>query len=106
MEENRRNYTLDKALSVNGIVINEVIIDSHVDKHNDHMDDNLILSLVTLLDGKTYKSKSHQDGFNYFASMLKFNNNTYRLVWLLQDHSFYIGVVTAFKDKRGKHEIS
>jgi hypothetical protein len=102
MEENRRKYTLDKAIKVNDISISEVIIDPHVDKHKDHVNDDLILSLVTLLDGKTYQSKSSQDGFSYFASMLKFNNNIYRLVWLLEDHSFYIGVITTFKDKGGR----
>lgn len=106
MENNRRKYILDKAINVNDTYISEVIIDPHVDKHSDHINDDLILSLVMLLDGKAYKSKNSQDGFNYFASIIKFNNSAYRLVWLLEDHSFYIGVITAFKDKGVKNGIS
>jgi hypothetical protein len=37
----RREYQI-KELRINGKVINKVIIDEHVDKHVDHIDDSLV----------------------------------------------------------------
>ncbi len=105
MTENRRKYTLNKSIKVNEILITEIIIDSHVDKHKDHVTDELILSLVELLDGRTYSPVKVQDGFSYFVSRILYNKKVYRLVWLQQENQFYIGVVTAFKEKGVKHDI-
>lgn len=105
MAENRRKYTLNKRIKVNDILISEVIIDSHVDKHSDHITDELILSLVDLLDGKTYSATKVRDNFSYYISRVLLADKVYRLVWLQQKNEFYIGVVTSFKEKGVKHDV-
>ncbi len=87
-------------IKVNGILIEKIIIDEHVDKHADHIDDSLILKVVVKLDGREFKSVSTQDEFEYFMTKVKFEENWYKLVWLLQDGCFYIGVITLFRDRR------
>ena len=105
MTESRRKHSLSKTITVNEILITEIIIDSHVDKHKDHITDDLILSLVLLLDGRTYSPAKVQDGFSYFVSKVLYCEKVYRLVWLQQNDQFYIGVVTAFNEKGADHDI-
>jgi hypothetical protein len=105
MSKSRRKCALAKIIHVNEILVSEVIIDYHVDKHKDHITDELILSLVELLDGRTYAPAKVQDGFSYFVSKVLYAEKVYRLVWLQQKNQFYIGVVTAFKDKGAEHDI-
>ena len=102
MDDGRRKYTLEKSINVNGLTIDEAIIDPHVDKHKDHIDDELIISLITLLDGKIYNSVAEEDGFSYFLSKVLYKEKIYRLVWLLENNQFYIGVITSFKEKGAK----
>jgi len=97
--ENRRIYDLSNSIVINDLNIKKVIIDAHVDKHKDHVNDDLILELVKKLSGRTYDSEDYEDGFQYFVNVIEHNQSKYRLVWLLEDHSFYVGVITAFKDK-------
>jgi hypothetical protein len=99
MSEERRTHRLIKSILVNKIIVSEIIIDPHVDKHLDHINDELILDLVMLLDQKEFSPVRNEDGFSYFVSKLAFKNKIYRLVWLQQEDYFYIGVLTAFKDK-------
>ena len=101
----RRIYKVQERLIVNNRLVAEIIIDPHVDKHKDHIDDALIISLVMLLSGRSFEADTKSDGFDYFVSKILFEEKVYRLVWLQQDLQFYIGVVTAFKDKGGNHEI-
>ncbi|MGB0453825.1 MAG: hypothetical protein ACPGJV_08920 [Bacteriovoracaceae bacterium] len=96
---------MDKRIKVNDIWIEEVIIDPHVDKHSDHIDDNLILSLVELLHGKSFVPTVQKDGFAYFLTRILFEERVYRLVWLQESCKFYIGVITSFKEKGAKHDI-
>lgn len=95
----RRKYTLNKAITVNKQLVSEVVIDSHVDKHIDHITDDLVLDLVNLLDQKEYDAASIKNGYSYFVSILDLSEKKYRLVWLQQDDYFFIGVLTAFKDR-------
>jgi hypothetical protein len=99
ISEGRRCYSLDKVITVNDLLINEIVFDSHVDKHSDHISDEVILSLVKLLDGKNYIPTSIKEDFSYFVSNITKDSYTYRLVWLQQKHCLYIGVITAFRDK-------
>ena len=99
MSEERRSYFLNQNILVNDLYVKEVVIDSHVDKHNDHISDDIILSLVKMLDGKTYVASSIKDGFSYFVTNLEKEEYIYRLVWLQEDGCLYIGVLTAFRDK-------
>ena len=93
----RRSYTVN--FSINGVKIVEVVIDPHYEiKHSDSMSDELILKLVSLLDGKFYKPETVDLDFQYFvADPLKLGELSYRLVWLLENEKLYIGVVNAFR---------
>lgn len=79
-----------------------MIVDDHIDKHADHIDDVLIKRLVTYLDGGRFEPTKENSGFQYFAFTVKDNNQWYKLVWLLEENSLYIGVITAFRDRRIK----
>ena len=87
-------------IKVNGILIEKIIIDVHVDKHADHIDDSFIIKVVSTLNGREFKSVSSQDEFEYFMTKVKCEGKWYKLVWLLQDGCFYIGVITLFRDRR------
>ena len=106
MSDERRSYKLKESIRVNDIFIESIVIDPHVDKHNDHINDELILSIVKLLDDKTFIPTATRNEFDYYLSKVFFNENVYRLVWLLEENQFYIGVITAFKDKGASHDVS
>lgn len=93
----RRDYTI--SITVNSRAITRVIIDPHYElKHADSVDDEIILSLVQMLDGKSFSPEAESDGFQYFKiDPLTFNGINYRLIWLLEEHEIYIGVVNAFR---------
>ncbi len=93
----RRDYPI--FITVNGISIRSVVIDSHYEiKHKESVDDKIILELVKLLDGKTYHCEAEKDGFKYFKTEpLVLGAATYRLIWLLEKNEIYIGVVNAFR---------
>ena len=101
----RRVYKAEERLIVNNRLVAEIVIDPHVDKHKDHIDDELIISLVNLLNGRVFEAETKSDGFDYYVSKILFDKKVYRLVWLQQEMQFYIGVITAFKDKGADHEI-
>ena len=101
---NRRTYKINP-ITVNEEIYNEVVIDSHYElKHSDHISDELILSLVVLLDGAEQLPEDTKGPFNYYATIIELKNKTYRLVWLLEDGKLYIGVVNAFRDSKGDQQ--
>ena len=93
----RRDYKI--FITVNSKTINRVIIDPHFEiKHGESVDDEIILSLVQMLDGKTFEPEAERDGFQYFKTdPLDLNGVNYRLIWLLEENEIYIGVVNAFR---------
>ena len=95
----RREYPIS-AIRVNGILIEKVVIDEHVDKHNDHISDGLIVQIINKLDGKDFSPASSQDEFEYYMTKIKHDERWYKLVWLLENGCFYIGVITLFRDRR------
>ncbi|GAB4410308.1 MAG: hypothetical protein OHK0056_13140 [Bacteriovoracaceae bacterium] len=99
MTETRRRYLLHKRITVNEIRVDEVIIDSLVDKHKDHVDDQLILTLVTRLAIDDQTSIEEKDGFSYFISFVEYHRSIFRLVWVIEKGKNYIGVLTVFKDR-------
>lgn len=105
MNKHRRTYALKKAITVNGLLVTEIIIDPHVDKHKDHITDELITSLVMLLDGKNFAPTAEKGEFSYFLSRVLFETKVYRLVWLQEENQFYVGVITAFKEKGATHDV-
>lgn len=99
--EMRREYEIP-SLCINGLIITKLIIDDHVDKHSDHITDELIINLVRSLHMESQEPTGEKDGFKYFASTIKENGQAYKLIWLLEESFLYIGVITAFKDRRIK----
>ena len=93
----RRDYKI--SITVNSRAVTRVIIDPHYElKHGDSVDDEVILSLVQMLDGKTFAPEAESDGFQYFKTdPLTLNGVNYRLIWLLEKNEIYIGVVNAFR---------
>lgn len=98
---NRREYLIHP-ICVNGVLIKVLIIDTHLDKHSDHMNDQLVQVLVRKLHGEYFEPVKIQDTYQYFATVIWENGYWYRLVWLMEREARYIGVVTAFRDRRIK----
>lgn len=97
----RREYQIPP-LYINGLIITKLIIDPHVDKHSDHIDDELIKKIVRRLDQEGHIPTGINDGFKYFASRIYYEGKAYKMVWLLEESFLYIGVITVFKDRRIK----
>ena len=78
-----------------------MVIDPHYEeKHSAHMSDELILKLMRELDGRRELPETKTGKYSYFATLIEYDNKQYRLIWLLEDHAIYIGVVNAYRDKR------
>ena len=95
---NRRELKI-RPITVNGRRISKVVVDPHIDKHKDITDD-VILDLVRELDGAEQPPDDTKAPFEYFVSRIKIYERSYRLVWLLEDNQLYIGIVTAFREKK------
>lgn len=95
----RRSYKIS-AIIINKTRVEEVVIDPHADKHADHISDELILNLVAELVHTEHIAEEDSEGFQYFVSEIAYNSKFYKMVWLLEDDKFYVGVITAFRDRR------
>lgn len=94
------NYKIEPIV-VNDLLINEGVIDGHYkEKHGSYMDDNKILEIVRRLDGRKQLPDTEVAGFSYFASLLEYQGKRYRLVWLLEKQTIYLGVINAYRDDR------
>jgi hypothetical protein len=94
----RRIYPID--MEINERRLKSVVIDPHYEeKHSDSVDDQIILQLVGLLNGKIFKPLStDEDGFSYFVNdHLEVLGKFYKLIWLLHDDEIFIGVVNAYR---------
>ena len=93
----RRDYKI--AITVNNRAVTRVIIDPHYEtNHAESVNDGVILSLVEMLDGKTFEPEAERDGFQYFKTdPLMLDEVNYRLIWLLEGDEIYIGVINAFR---------
>jgi hypothetical protein len=66
----QRSYQISP-ITVNGFKIVQVVIDSHYrEKHRDHMTDELILKLVTKLDGRRELPEAKTNQYSYFATLI------------------------------------
>ena len=97
----RREYIINP-ITINGRSIEKIIIDPHVDKHDDHISDKLIKELIMQLDRGYFLPEKEVDGFAYFATAMKVKQKHYKLVWLLEKNCLYVGVITAYRDRRIK----
>ena len=96
----KRTYKI-KPIIVNETKVVQVVIDSHYEeKHRASISDELILSLVEELDGRRELPEVKKGRYSYFATLIEHNRKQYRLVWLLEEHAIYIGVLNAYRDKR------
>lgn len=93
----RREYPIK--ISVNNLLITKLIIDPHYElKYSDSISDELIIELVKKLDGIELGADDIDPPFTYFTSdKIELNGKFYKLVWLLEDHQIYIGVVNAYR---------
>mgnify|MGYP001615830698 CR=1 FL=1 len=93
----RREYNV--SMIVKGLMINKVIIDPHYqEKHADTVNDEIILELVKTLNGSEAEPDTIDESFSYFVSDgIEYQGKAYKLVWLLEDHQIYIGVVNAYR---------
>ncbi len=86
---------------MNGITIDQVVIDPHFEgKHRSYMSDTLILRLVCELDGRRELPEAKTSQYSYFATLIEYQEKKYRLIWLLEKNSIYIGIVNAYRDGR------
>jgi hypothetical protein len=96
----RREYQI--SLIVNNPSILKVVIDPHFEaKHTGSIDDQIILRLVQNLSGKLFEPDATEGAFAYFVTDdILLDGKAYKLIWLLEDDSQYIGVVNAFRRKK------
>ncbi len=94
----RREFKI-RPIRINDRLISEVRIDSHVEKHKE-ITSELIIELIAELDGIEVRPEKRKESFEYFVTQLYFGNKNYRLVWLLEDLQIYVGVITAFRDRK------
>ena len=100
MSESKRTYKI-KPITVNNTSIVQVVIDSHyAKKHSASMNDDLILKLVLELDGRRELPEAKKGRYSYFATLVEYKGKSYRLIWLLEDHAIYIGVINAYRNRR------
>lgn len=93
-------YSIEPII-INGIKIVRVVIDMHYkEKHADHISDELILRLVKDLDGRKELPEAKTKQYSYFVTRIDLDEKQYRLIWLLEDHAVYVGVVNAYREKR------
>lgn len=98
-KETRTEYSLE--ITINNINISTVIIDQHyLERHVDSITDGLILQLVKLLDGQSFKPDDVDGEFKYFKNFLIYQNKRYKLIWTLEDNHFYVGVVNAHRSEQ------
>ena len=101
MSMNRTEYLL--ALTVNGRQISRVVIDQHYREKHSELDDSLIIELVRQLDEGNFPVEEEKDSFQYFAvEPVFYKNKPYRLVLLLYIYDDFIGVINAFRIKKGE----
>ncbi len=84
---------------VNEIFISKVIIDPHYEeKHAESVNDEIILELVKTLDGKYFDPDDEKYPYSYFVTdKIEYQGKLYKLIWLLEEHEIYIGVINAYR---------
>ena len=64
--------------------------------------DELILKLVAKLDGSRLVPEDAKAPFEYFGTLIEYEGKQYRMVWLLEESEIYIGIITVYRDGRGR----
>jgi len=97
-------YKID-IIVVNGNKVKKVLIGRHYElKHSHYMNDDLILLLVKMLDGKNFPVDSTTKDIDYYVADIEYGYplKVYRLIWLFEGEMLeIIGVINAYR-RRGK----
>lgn len=92
------------SLTINGNHIATVLIGRHyLLKHSASMNDELILELLSALDGQRFPVDSTTDGIDYYVADVEVapDEKVYRLIWLFEGEKLeIIGVVNAYRRKK------
>lgn len=100
----RRTYSI-QPITVNDRKVVQVVVDAHYEqRHGESMNDSLILALVAHLDGRREIPEAQKGPYSYFTTLVEHGSKQYRLIWLLEDHAIYIGVVNAYRDQRKRRK--
>ena len=93
----RREYSA--SIIVNGLQVTKIVIDLHYEKkHSKSISDEIILHLVKMLDGQRFDPDDTDPPYRYFVTdKMLFQGKLYKLVWLLEEHEIYIGIVNAHR---------
>ena len=98
----RKEYFLE--ITINNRNLSKVVIDQHYQLNHPEMSDDLILELVKSINKEIFEIESETNGFQYFrAEPVMYEEKPYRLILLLCLHDNLLGVVNAFRVKRGKN---
>lgn len=90
-----------REITVNGRKISHVQVDEHAFEHKD-ITDELIIEMVLQLDGIEQTPEDSKPPYEYFVNLVIVEEKQFRLVWCLEDNQLYVGVITAYRDKRRK----
>lgn len=97
----RVSYSIE--LRINGLLIDEVIIDQHYTKKHFDVNDWIILELLKNMNHKSSDLKSIQGNYSYYVVDPVFHNKKpYRVIFLLEKDCSYIGVINAFRVQEKK----
>ena len=92
----RREYHI--CINLNDIFITKVVIDSHYEaKHNESINDEIILNLVQRLDGKFFEAIDNKPPYCYFLTYVSLNNKRFKIIWLLEEDDVYIGIINVHR---------
>ena len=93
----RREYPV--SITVNDQKISKVIVDPHYEKKHSHsIDDGIILKLVQTLDCEQHEAVAVDEGYSYFVKdRILVEGKSYKLIWLLEKHEIYVGVINAYR---------
>lgn len=92
-------------LRLNHRQINRVIIDQHYKRKHPDVTDLIIINLVQALDEEEFLIEEIRGKFQYFVvEPIFFKGAPYRLVLVLCIFDDYLGVINAFRVKRGRYE--
>ncbi len=83
---------------VNGRQINEIAIDPHYEEKHPDIHDELILNLVSVLNGNHYQAEERHEDWEFFSlDRIEYREKRYRLVWCMRDECNFIGVINCFR---------
>ena len=93
----RREYNI--RMMINGRKIKKAIIDPHYEiKHSSYLNDQIILRLIKKLDNQFFEVVDIDLPYSYFVTDgIIIDGKKYKLVWLLEDNEFYIGIINAYR---------